>query len=107
MAAILLCVLSFYYWLLLAGGVVSGFTPVTYPARVSIARNVIHFSDICYLRTKTNNNSTVCLLWLLEKLINFIGALKHRLLPQVQEQGGAQAPQIFGSNNKYITLSLP
>ena len=35
MAAILLCVLSFYYWLLLAGGVVSGFTPVTYPARVS------------------------------------------------------------------------
>ena len=35
MAANLLCVLFCYYWLLLAGGVVSGFTPVTYPARVS------------------------------------------------------------------------
>ena len=35
MAANLLCVLFCYYWLLLASGVVSGFTPVTYPARVS------------------------------------------------------------------------
>ena len=35
MAANLLLVLFCYYWLLLAGGVVSGFTPVTYPARVS------------------------------------------------------------------------
>ena len=51
-----------------------------------IARNVIHFSDICYLRTKTNNKSTNCLLWLLEKLLNFIGALKHRLLPQADGQ---------------------
>ena len=56
------------------------------PTMVFIARNVIHFSDICYLRTKMNNKSTNCLLWLLEKLINFIGALKHHLLPQADGQ---------------------
>ena len=51
-----------------------------------IARNVIHFLDIFCFRTKTNHKSTNCLLWLLEELLNFIGALKHHLLPQVDGQ---------------------